>query len=109
MTSGNSVSVKPTLARGEMLEAKIDRIHAGLYGGLELRPVAGRAHDLGLMIRILHNNHLHPNAAVESPCCCARYCTTLMRCVVGSFTAAGPFHVLTSRPMSANARATEAA
>ncbi len=34
--------------RREMLEAEVDRVRAGLDGGVQLRPVAGRAHDFGL-------------------------------------------------------------
>ncbi len=34
-------------ARGEVLEAEIDRVGAGFDGGAQLRPVAGGTHDFG--------------------------------------------------------------
>ena len=35
-------------ARGEMFQPEVDGIGAGLDGSIELRPIAGRAHDFGL-------------------------------------------------------------
>ena len=34
-------------AGGEMLQAEVDGVGAGLDGGVELRPVSGRTHDFG--------------------------------------------------------------
>ena len=34
--------------RGKMFQAEIDRIRAGFNGRVQLRPISGRAHDLGL-------------------------------------------------------------
>ena len=40
---------KPDLgARGEMVQAEIDRVRARFDGGAQLRPVSGRTHDFGL-------------------------------------------------------------
>jgi hypothetical protein len=40
----------------EMSEPKIHRIGARLHGGFELRPVAGRAHQFGFGLWVLHRH-----------------------------------------------------